>query len=81
MKSKKKSIILALTLGIFGAHRFYLGQTGKGLLCILLPCIGLIDGLIFGLIRGLGSKESFNKTYNAQAIQVEILKALKNTTK
>ena len=36
MKSKKTAIILAIFLGAVGAHRFYLGQTGKGVLYFLL---------------------------------------------
>ena len=52
MKSKKVAIILALTFGIIGAHRFYLGQTGKGLFYMLglgIP-LGLLDGLIYLLL-------------------------------
>jgi TM2 domain-containing membrane protein YozV len=77
MKSKKTAVILALTLGMFGAHRFYLGQKGKGLFC-LIPLVGWLFSLTFALYWILGSKESFDKKYNSQAIQKEILETLKN---
>jgi len=44
----------------------------------MLPFTGLIDGLMFGIYRGLGSRESFDRKYNSQSIQREILEALKN---
>ena len=78
MKSKKRAVVLALTLGIFGVHRFYLGQKGLGIIYLMLPFTGLIDGLMFGIYRGLGSRESFDSKYNSQSIQREILEALKN---
>jgi TM2 domain-containing membrane protein YozV len=52
----KKTVagILAILLGSFGAHKFYLGYTTPGLLQILSNCacgagglIGLIEGIIY----------------------------------
>lgn len=34
-RSRKTAILLALTLGWLGVHRFYLGQYVRGLLCVL----------------------------------------------
>ena len=36
MKNRKKAALLAILGGTIGAHRFYLGQTGKGVLNILI---------------------------------------------
>ena len=78
MKSKKVAIVLVLVTGTLGIHRFYLGQTGLGVLYFLtfgligiLPIIDLVCLL-------LGSQESFDNKYNSQAIQREILEAIKN---
>ena len=76
MKSKKVAIVLALTLGIIGAHRFYLGQTGKGLFYML--GLGVPLSLIDALIWSLGSQDSFDSKYNKIAVQKEILEAIKN---
>ncbi len=42
MKNKNTAGILALILGIFGAHRFYLGQYIKGALYILFPPVAAL---------------------------------------
>ena len=80
MKSKKTAIILALTLGIFGVNRFYLGQTGKGLIYLALSFSGISIGLsiLDALIWSLGSNDSFDSKYNKLAVQREILEVIKN---
>ena len=51
-KSRKTAIILAFTLGMFGAHNFYLGYTGKAIAQIVLSlCFGA--GAVWGLIEGI----------------------------
>lgn len=77
MKKRGTAMLLCFLLGGLGVHRFYLGETGKGLLYLftlgllgLLPFIDLIVWL-------LGSDESFDQKYNAQAIQRENLKTQK----
>jgi TM2 domain-containing membrane protein YozV/predicted RNA-binding Zn-ribbon protein involved in translation (DUF1610 family) len=51
-KSRVTAAVLAILLGSFGAHYFYLGKTGKGILYLLfcwtyIPCIlGLIEGIM-----------------------------------
>jgi TM2 domain-containing membrane protein YozV/uncharacterized tellurite resistance protein B-like protein len=66
MKNKKTTAILALLLGGVGGHRFYLGQTGKGIISMLFcwtfipSIIGLYDFFVFILM----SKEYFQVAYN-----------------
>jgi TM2 domain-containing membrane protein YozV len=72
MKKRSTAIILCLLFGWLGIHRFYLGETGKGILYIitmggffgLIPCVDFIMWI-------LDSNESFDKKYNSQAIQRE----------
>jgi len=44
MKRKHVTTVLALTLGIYGVHRFYLGQKLKGILHFSLA---MFSGLLF----------------------------------
>lgn len=70
MKSKTTATILCLFLGGFGIHRFYLGQTGLGLLYLaffwtLIPgLIALVDFIVLLLM----SEETFNQKYNLTSI-------------
>ena len=82
MKSKTTAVLLAFFGGIVGAHRFYLGQTGKGIMSL---GVGLILGPCFALYWLLSSNEAFDNKYNNQRIQraqmdvqKEMLEALKN---
>lgn len=43
-KEKKTAALLALFLGIFGAHRFYLGQRRRGILYLVFASIGILAG-------------------------------------
>ena len=87
MKNRKTAALLAILGGTIGAHRFYLGQTGKGVLNILLSMtfIPTILGALIGLKWLLGSDEAFDRAYNSERIQREqiktqreILEAIKN---
>ncbi len=81
-KNKKSNIVaglLAIFLGIFGTHEFYLGNVGKGLVYLIITIISLAFSLFFiGIIfltiieivvfiQGivfLCSEERFNRKYN-----------------
>jgi len=40
-RQRKKAALLALLLGIFGAHRFYLGQRRRGILYLIFGILGV----------------------------------------
>lgn len=67
MKNKIIAALLAFFLGSFGAHQFYLGNNGKGILYVLF-CWTLIPSLIafveFILFLTM-SEEAFNEKYNS----------------
>lgn len=66
MKSKYIAAALAIFLGGIGAHKFYLGKTGKGILYLVffwtyIPAIlGLIEGVLY-LTKG---QAEFDAEYN-----------------
>ena len=85
MKDKKTASILALLVGGLGIHRFYLGQIGRGILCVATIPVSIFVAPLIGLKWLLSSDESFNNTYNKQRIQLaqmevqkEMLQAIKN---
>nr|HQU60776.1 NINE protein [Saprospiraceae bacterium] len=73
MKDKNVAGILALFLGGFGVHRFYLGQTGLGIFYLIfcwfpvMWIIGLIDAIAFFSM----DKENFDRKYNRQFLSAE----------
>ena len=73
MKSKIAAALLAFFLGSFGAHRFYLGQMGKGLIYLLfcwtiIPSIvAIVDCVIFATM----DDQRFNDKYNEGAIVIK----------
>lgn len=69
MKSRIVAAILAFVFSFIGAHNFYLGKTGKGILCVLF-CWTYIPTLIsfFDAIRFLVMSDAdFDKEYNASS--------------
>lgn len=64
-KDKIVAGILALLLGGLGAHKFYLGQAGIGLLylCFFWTGIPALVGLVEGLIYLTKSDEEFQQKY------------------
>jgi len=66
MKTKGIAILLALFLGGFGIHKFYLDKSGQGIAYLLffwtmIPCLFALIDIIVLLAM---SKENFNKLYN-----------------
>ena len=66
-KNRITAALLAIFLGTFGVHNFYLGRTLMGILHICFcwffffpTFIGFIDGIIFLLM----SDEAFNRKFN-----------------
>jgi len=73
-KSKTTAGLLAIFLGGVGAHKFYLGKSGMGVL-YLVCCwtfIPAMIGFIEGIMLLLGSQEAFNKKYNANLSAVSV---------
>ena len=64
-RSRGIAIVLALFLGDFGIHKFYLGQTKMGVLYLLF-CWTIIPAVV-GIIEGIGyiftSDEEFQRKY------------------
>ena len=68
-KSEKKLIagILAIVLGTFGVHKFYLGYTKEGVIQLIIGLVTCGAGGLIGLIEGImsltKSDEEFDETY------------------
>ena len=66
MKDKNVAAIFALFFGVFGVHRFYLGQVGRGIFYLMffwtaIPAfISMIDAIIFFSM----DKDEFDFKYN-----------------
>jgi class 3 adenylate cyclase len=80
-KNRKTAAILALLLGIFGAHRFYLGQRRRGIAHLIFATIGILslDGggspflpvlaiiaVIDAVLFFTMSDEAFDQKYNVE---------------
>lgn len=65
-KSRIVAGVLALLLGGFGVHRFYLGQIGRGMLYLLFfwTCVPGIIALVEGIVYLCGSEAAFNAKFN-----------------
>ena len=64
-KNKVTAGLLAIFLGGFGAHKFYLGRKGKGFLYLLFfwTYIPAIVGFIEGIMYLIASDEDFYRKY------------------
>jgi TM2 domain-containing membrane protein YozV len=67
LKSKVTAGILGILLGSFGAHKFYLGKIGQGILYLIFSWTGIpgIIGLIEGIIYLTKSDEEFERHYGS----------------
>lgn len=66
-KSKGTAAVLALLLGAFGGHKFYLGQTGVGVLYLVffwtfIPAFVAFIEMIMLLTM---SEQNFNQRFNS----------------
>jgi len=65
-KSKTLTTVFAFFFGMFGVHRFYLGQRANGVIYLLLSFVGI--GVILGIIDFLSflfmDTETFDRRYN-----------------
>src|SRR5882757_336661 len=72
MKSKSTGAMLAIFLGGFGVHKFYLGETGSGIFYLLF-CWTFIP-LVLGIVQGLNllgmSQAVFDARYNGRSLAV-----------
>lgn len=64
-KDRTTTAIFALILGGIGAHHFYLGNTGRGIIYLLFSWtfIPLLIGFIEGIIYLTKSDEEFQRQY------------------
>lgn len=64
-KSKGLAIFLAIVLGGLGAHKFYLGKAGWGVMYLLFSWTGIpmVVGIIEGLSYLFRSDSSFKQKY------------------
>lgn len=69
MKNKMTAGLLALFVGVFGVHKFYLKQTGIGVVYLLFCWTGIpgIIAFIEAIIILTMSDDDFNAKYNGTA--------------
>jgi len=65
-KSKSTAVLLAIFLGSFGIHKFYLGQVGWGIVYLLLfwSSLSMILGFIEGIMYLAMSDKDFEAKYS-----------------
>lgn len=70
IKSKVAAALLAIFLGGFGIHKFYLGKAGMGILYLVFCWTGIpaIIGFIEGIIYLCESDQSFAAKYGGRLI-------------
>ena len=68
IKNKLVAAILAIFLGCFGIHEFYLGRNGKGIVMLLFCWTGIpsIVGFIQGILMLVSNDENFQLKYRCR---------------
>ncbi len=68
IKNKIVAAILAILLGGFGIHEFYLGRSGKGIFMLLFCWTGIpaIVGFIQGILMLVSNDENFQLKYRCR---------------
>jgi class 3 adenylate cyclase/TM2 domain-containing membrane protein YozV len=92
-RKRMRAAFLAFLLGVFGVHRFYLGQRGIGLAHIITAIIGIIAGVwfliaipaIIGFVDAVTfaamSKPDFDLKYNTEKIRKSRFEKKSKTTR
>lgn len=55
IKSRTVAALLAIFLGVFGAHKFYLGKTGQGVIYLAMTmtaCMSFVPAIL-GIVEGV----------------------------
>lgn len=70
MKNRLTAGLLAILLGGFGVHKFYLGKTTEGIIHILFVWTGIpsIIGVVEGVIMLTQTDEEFKIKYNLDSV-------------
>ena len=68
VKSKLAAALLAIFLGGFGIHKFYMGKIGMGILYLIFcwTCIPAIVGFIEGIVYLCSSDENFQLKHHVR---------------
>ena len=69
MKDKTMAGILALFLGIFGVHRFYLGQIVLGMVYLFIPPVSVVLGIIDAMVLLSMDQDKFDEKYNRRYLE------------
>jgi TM2 domain-containing membrane protein YozV len=69
MKDKTMAGILALFLGVFGVHRFYLGQIVLGMVYLFIPPVSVLLGIIDAMVLLSMDQDKFNEKYNRRYLE------------
>ena len=70
MRDKNKAGLLAIFLGMFGIHRFYLGQTFLGIVYCLFFWVTWMLGILDGIILLTMDEQDFDYKYNRNKVEV-----------